>query len=69
MTRSLGYTNAPGLLNMVAEKSDFDELVITNFEIQIRFLTIFHPNQALEQLGRSKFAEDGGNVEAGSNGL
>ncbi len=30
MTRALGYINAPGLVNMVADKSDFDDLVITD---------------------------------------
>jgi polysaccharide biosynthesis transport protein len=38
MTRSLGYTNAPGLLNMVAEKSDFDRLVITDSKFRFDFL-------------------------------
>jgi exopolysaccharide transport family protein len=38
MTRSLGYTNAPGLLNMVAEKSDFDEVVITDSKFKFDFL-------------------------------
>jgi polysaccharide biosynthesis transport protein len=38
MTRSLGYANAPGLLNLVAEKSDFDELVITDSKFKFDFL-------------------------------
>jgi succinoglycan biosynthesis transport protein ExoP len=38
MTRSLGYANAPGLLNMVAEKSDFDDLVITDSKYKFDFL-------------------------------
>ena len=38
MTRALGYTNAPGLLNMVAEKSDFDDLVITDSKFGFDFL-------------------------------
>jgi polysaccharide biosynthesis transport protein len=38
MTRALGYSNAPGLLNMVAEKSDFSDLVITDSEFKFDFL-------------------------------
>jgi succinoglycan biosynthesis transport protein ExoP len=38
MTRALGYTNAPGLLNMVAEKSDFDDLVIADSKFGFNFL-------------------------------
>jgi succinoglycan biosynthesis transport protein ExoP len=38
MTRALGYTNAPGLLNMVAEKSDFYDLVITDSKFRFNFL-------------------------------
>jgi polysaccharide biosynthesis transport protein len=38
MTRTLGYRNAPGLLNIVAEKSDFDDLVITDLEFGFDFL-------------------------------
>jgi exopolysaccharide transport family protein len=38
MTRSLGYTNAPGLLHMVAEQSDFDGLVITDSKFKFDFL-------------------------------
>jgi len=38
MTRALGYTNAPGLLNMVAEKSNFDDLVITDSKFGFNFL-------------------------------
>jgi succinoglycan biosynthesis transport protein ExoP len=38
MTRSLGYANAPGLVNMVAEKSDFDDLVITDSKFKFDFL-------------------------------
>jgi succinoglycan biosynthesis transport protein ExoP len=38
MTRSLGYSNAPGLLNMVADKSDFDDLVITDSKYKFDFL-------------------------------
>ena len=33
MTRTLGYTNAPGLLNMVADKSAFDDLVDYGLQI------------------------------------
>jgi succinoglycan biosynthesis transport protein ExoP len=38
MTRALGYINAPGLLNMVAEKSNFDDLVITDSNFGFNFL-------------------------------
>jgi capsular exopolysaccharide synthesis family protein len=38
MTRTLGYSNAPGLLNMVAEKSDLEELVITDSKYKFDFL-------------------------------
>jgi exopolysaccharide transport family protein len=38
MTRTLGYANAPGLLNMVADKSDFDDLVITDSKYKFDFL-------------------------------
>jgi succinoglycan biosynthesis transport protein ExoP len=38
MTRALGYTNTPGLLNMVADKSDFDDLVITDSKFRFDFL-------------------------------
>jgi exopolysaccharide transport family protein len=38
MTRSLGYANAPGLVNMVADKSDFDDLVITDSKFRFDFL-------------------------------
>ncbi len=38
MTRSLGYANTPGLLNMIAEKTDFDELVITDSKFKFDFL-------------------------------
>jgi Mrp family chromosome partitioning ATPase len=38
MTRALGYSNAPGLVNMVAEKTDFDELVITDSKFKFDFL-------------------------------
>jgi succinoglycan biosynthesis transport protein ExoP len=38
MTRTLGYANAPGLLNMVADKSDFDNFVITDSKFSFDFL-------------------------------
>jgi capsular exopolysaccharide synthesis family protein len=38
MTRALGYVNAPGLVNMVADKSDFDDLVITDSKFKFDFL-------------------------------
>jgi succinoglycan biosynthesis transport protein ExoP len=38
LTRSLGYGGAPGLLNLVTEKSDFDDLVITDSKYKFDFL-------------------------------
>src|SRR6266404_1523734 len=38
MTKTLGYTNAPGLLNMVADNSDFRDLVITDSKYKFAFL-------------------------------
>jgi succinoglycan biosynthesis transport protein ExoP len=38
MTRALGYINAPGLVNMVADKSDFNDLVITDSKFKFDFL-------------------------------
>jgi succinoglycan biosynthesis transport protein ExoP len=38
MTRTLGYTNAAGLLNMVADKLDFDDLVVTDSKFKFDFL-------------------------------
>jgi succinoglycan biosynthesis transport protein ExoP len=38
MTRALGYINAPGLVNMVADKSDFHDLVITDSKFKFDFL-------------------------------
>src|SRR5713226_1859684 len=38
MTRALGYVNAPGLVNMVADKSDFNDLVITDSKFKFDFL-------------------------------
>jgi exopolysaccharide transport family protein len=38
MTRSLGYANAPGVLNLVADKTDFDDLVITDSRFRFDFL-------------------------------
>src|SRR5258708_1135892 len=38
MTRALGYINAPSLVNMVADKSDFDDLVITDSKFKFDFL-------------------------------
>ena len=38
MTRALGYSNAPGLVNMVADKSDFADLVITDTKFKFDFL-------------------------------
>ena len=38
MTRALGYPNAPGLVNMVADKTDFADLVITDSKYKFDFL-------------------------------
>jgi len=38
MTRALGYANAPGLLNLIAEKSEFEDLVITDSKYKFDFL-------------------------------
>src|SRR5450631_1430512 len=38
MTRALGYVNAPGLVNIVADKSNFDDLVITDSKFKFDFL-------------------------------
>src|SRR5467141_2786090 len=38
MTRTLGYVNAPGLVNMVAHKSDFEDLVISDSKFKFDFL-------------------------------
>ncbi len=38
MTRALGYSSAPGLVNIVAEKLDFDDLVITDSNYKFDFL-------------------------------
>src|SRR5713226_6375957 len=38
MTRALGYSNAPGLVNMVADKSNFNDLVITDSKFKFDFL-------------------------------
>src|SRR5450631_780649 len=38
LTRSLGYNNAPGLLNLVADKAEFDDLVITDSKFKFDFL-------------------------------
>ncbi|HWF46897.1 MAG TPA: polysaccharide biosynthesis tyrosine autokinase [Bryobacteraceae bacterium] len=38
MTRTLGYSNAPGLLNVAAERSDFKELVISDSNLKFDFL-------------------------------
>jgi polysaccharide biosynthesis transport protein len=38
MTRTLGYVNAPGLVNMVADKSDFEDLVISDSKFKFDFL-------------------------------
>ncbi|MBF5066408.1 CpsD/CapB family tyrosine-protein kinase, partial [Salmonella enterica subsp. enterica serovar Istanbul] len=38
MTNTLGYTNAPGLLDLVAGNASFDELVITDTKYKFDFL-------------------------------
>jgi exopolysaccharide transport family protein len=38
MTRTLGYSNAPGLLNMVAERCDYKELLISDAKLKLDFL-------------------------------
>src|SRR5882762_4915177 len=38
MTRTLGYAGIPGLLNMVADKSDFCDLVVTDSKFKFDFL-------------------------------
>jgi polysaccharide biosynthesis transport protein len=38
MTRTLGYVGSPGLLDMVAKKSDFDGLVISDSKFKFDFL-------------------------------
>jgi capsular exopolysaccharide synthesis family protein len=38
MTRTLGYTNAPGLVDMVANQSPFDDLIITDSKHKFDFL-------------------------------
>jgi len=38
LTRTLGYNNAPGLLDMVADKSSFDDLVISDSKHKFDFL-------------------------------
>jgi len=38
MTRALGYANTPGLLKMVADKSDFCDFVVTDSKFKFDFL-------------------------------
>jgi succinoglycan biosynthesis transport protein ExoP len=38
MTKSLGYAGAPGLINMVADKSDFCDVIITDSKFKFDFL-------------------------------
>jgi len=38
MTRALGYANAPGVMNMVADRSDFRDLVISDSKFKFDFL-------------------------------
>ena len=44
MTRTLGYTNAPGLLNMVAERCNYKELINFRFEIEVGLLASLSPD-------------------------
>jgi capsular exopolysaccharide synthesis family protein len=39
MTRTLGYAGIPGLLNMVADKSDFRDVVVTDCKFEFDFLS------------------------------
>ena len=41
MTKTLGYAGVPGLLNMVADKSTFEDLVVTDSKYQIRLPAVF----------------------------
>jgi succinoglycan biosynthesis transport protein ExoP len=38
MTRALGYANAPGVMNMVADRTDFRDLVISDSKFKFDFL-------------------------------
>jgi len=38
MSNTLGYSNAPGLLDMVVDKSSLDDLVISDFKYKFDFL-------------------------------
>jgi polysaccharide biosynthesis transport protein len=38
MTRTLGYTNAPGVLNMVADRCNYKELLISDSKLKLDFL-------------------------------
>jgi len=63
MTRTLGYNDAPGLLDMVADKSSFDDLVHQRLQAQIRLSAGLDPHQGLEQLGHSELAGDEADAE------
>ena len=51
------------LLELVADKSSFADLVMTDSEIQVRLPAILDPNQAFQQLGYSELAGGEANVE------
>ena len=54
MTGTLGYTNAQGLLEMVADKTSFDDLVITDSKYKFDFLpasTRIKPSNSSDILG------------------
>jgi succinoglycan biosynthesis transport protein ExoP len=38
MTRTLGYASAPGLMNMVADRSDYSDLIISDSKFKFDFL-------------------------------
>jgi exopolysaccharide transport family protein len=60
MTRALGYANAPGLVNMVADKSDFNDLVITDSKYKFDFLpssTRMKPSNSSDVLNSSSMKE------------
>jgi succinoglycan biosynthesis transport protein ExoP len=60
MTRALGYTNAPGLLNLIAEKSDFEDLVITDSKYKFDFLpssTKIKPSNSSDILNSPKLKD------------
>jgi succinoglycan biosynthesis transport protein ExoP len=60
MTRSLGYTGSAGLLNVVAEKADFHELVIADSKFKFDFLpssTRVKPSNSSDILNSSEMRD------------